>query len=454
MNLDNYRAGLTVLGYRKNGRPIFEIKGGAPTLVEQETVHDTKAREAAREAKEIAATAKSEGRDLTDDEIARVRQLSADRKAALEKGALLRDAMKELDELSKADQGAERSGKPADEKGADPFDGNIGRAFTKSRGFQVNKGQFQEPDFRASSGRIGSGEEVLFGRLKATIGIDSPASTFPNPVRVGVTDLTGIEDTTLLSLISRGTMSSSSVEYLQITGVTEGAAIVAPGELKPLSDFDTDLKNASAYTYADGFDVANQSLADEPFLASYLQNRLPRHLRTEIQRVLLSGAGTSGEPAGILSTTGVQHQVWAGGNLGSANPDLGIIDTVAAAIQKIEDVDGDVQAIGLAPADYWRLMLLRDNQGRYYSQGPWSQGPGTLWGRPFVKLKSLAAGQALLGDFRTVYLLDREGVSVTAFNQHADYARRNKTYVRAEYRGAQIIVQPNLLCTVDLVVPA
>ena len=56
---------------------------------------------------------------------------------------------------------------------------------------------------------------------------------------------------------------------------------------------------------------------------------------------------------------------------------------------------------------------------------------------------------AVLGDFKQVALLDREGLSVLAFNQHKDYAQRNLTYVRAELRAAQVIWKPNRLVVVS-----
>ena len=45
-------------------------------------------------------------------------------------------------------------------------------------------------------------------------------------------------------------------------------------------------------------------------------------------------------------------------------------------------------------------------------------------------------------------LLDHEGLSVVAFNQHKDYAQRNMVYVRAELRGGVVIWRPNRLALV------
>lgn len=440
----------TILGYYKNGRPIRAIRGGAPTVEEVRTTSTPakKAEQIKTELLAIKSRAEEEGRDLTEDESAEVRTKSAERKKFLDEVKNLEWAVKELEVLGAPDDPAGDDSKvPDDSKGDRPRFKTLGTGFVRSTGFQKNKDRFKDESFRAR-GNVGSGAEIL--GFKATIGVDSPASTFPTGQQFPTVDLTGPEDTSLLNLISHGTMTQASLRYLQINGVTEGAGIVAAGDLKPLSDLDTSLATAEAYTYADGFAVSNQALADEPFLASYLQARLPRHLRNAIQSMILGGTGTGGQPAGILSTTGVLQVPWDGGLAGDPNVDRGILDTIADAMEAVEDNDGVVQAIAVAPADYWRIMKLKDDMGRYYSQGPWSQGPGTVWGARLVKVRRLTAGQAILGEWSTVFLLDREGVSVVAFNQHADYAQRNLTYVRGEYRGAQMIVEPTKLAVADL----
>lgn len=53
-----------------------------------------------------------------------------------------------------------------------------------------------------------------------------------------------------------------------------------------------------------------------------------------------------------------------------------------------------------------------------------------------------------MGEWNQISLLDREGLSILAFNQHSDWARRNLTYVRAELRAMQVIWRPVRFCKV------
>lgn len=406
----------------------------------------------------VGELAKSENRELTDAEYGQVIDWKTDYDAKDAKAAQIEKAKSALAELANPDAVSARRGLDPEDFDYDRDELAYGKNFVNGAAFKSFRKA--HPNGVSNSSRGGASSPIqietthvgamdgLFS--KATIGLEtggSPATTFQNPQRLATIDYLGPEDLGILDLISRAQMSTNLIEYLQIIGVTENAAIVVPGALKPLSDFETDIADARAYTYADGFAVTNQSLADEPFLASYLQARLPRHLRNELQRVLLAGAGTGGEPAGILNTTGTQSQAWVAT---SGAPATDLLETISFAFEKIDDVDGENQGIAMSPTDYWRLMRLKDLQGRYYSQGPWSTGPGTVWGVPVRKVKRLAAGVALAGEFSTITLLDREGVSVAAFNQHEDYARRNLTYVRAELRAGLAIFEPTKLIEIDL----
>ena len=58
-------------------------------------------------------------------------------------------------------------------------------------------------------------------------------------------------------------------------------------------------------------------------------------------------------------------------------------------------------------------------------------------------------GTVLMGDFRQVAYLDRDGISIEAFNQHKDFAQRNLVYVRAEARGLQVIWRPARLLLLE-----
>lgn len=329
---------------------------------------------------------------------------------------------------------------------------SMGEAFVKSDAYT----QF----FKEHPSGIGEGTPVSIKGVRVG-GLDQigrkadPAPlqadiALPQPVRLPTVDLTYPQPLTFLDMISRGSIGGNSFEYLQITAVQRNAALV-PDEilpndttLKPLSDLSTNLADAKVYTYADGYTVTNQLLADAPAMASYLNNQLSYNINSVIADKLLNGTGANGQPTGLLNTDGVQHQAAAG------DDPVTIPTTVRKALTSLSKINAPVTGMLLSPEDAEALDLMQDGQKRFFGNGPFGSGPNTLWGRPWAVEASLPQGTALVGNLKTITLLDREGLSVLAFNQHADYARRNLVYVRAELRAAQAIFKPAEIVVCDL----
>ncbi len=324
------------------------------------------------------------------------------------------------------------------------LDMSLGERFVKSGAYTAFKGRFPngvptEAAVSLDGVRVGSLAEYEAGRKALTTDI-----AHITPQQFPRIDQTLRPRLSLLDLISRGSINSNSLEYLQITSITRNAALVpentgndATDTLKPISELSTQLADAKVYGYADGYTVTNQLLADAPALATFLNNEFRYSLSAVLEDKILNGAGTSGEPRGLLNTTGVQQQAYTAG--ANVRP---LIEAVRKAKTKIALVEGTPQAVVINPEDDEAIDLLADNEGRYFSNGPFGTGPSTLWGLPRVLSTKVDPGTAIVGEFKQIALLDREGLSVVAFNQHKDYAQRNLTYVRAELRAAQAIWRP------------
>lgn len=384
--------------------------------------------------------AKDDGdRDLTDDEVALVDEKSAAIEAgdvAEAKRVAIKSRIDGLRGTVPSVSGTDdATGSTPDTKSDEST--SLMTRFTKSAGYQEM--------LKAHPSGIGEGtpvrvERAQVGGMKATLTTGLGGGEVITPATRLATVAIPDVPTSLLDIITMGSMSTAGFEYLQELPPTVAAALVAEGELKPQSDFNFRIEQARAYTYADGATVTNQLLADAEGLATYLDGRLRHQLRRVVEAMLLAGTGTNGQPRGILNTTGVQAQAFS----------VDAFESVALGLEKVQLADGDASAVLISVPDMWKLKRARDNESRFYSNGPWAAGPDTLWGVPMVASRRLTTGQAIVGDFRTVTLFDREGVNVQAFNQHLDYAARNLVYVRAELRAAQAVFQPSWLCTVAL----
>ncbi|WP_410877367.1 phage major capsid protein [Nocardia sp. A7] len=410
-------------------------------------------------------------REFTEDELTEIDTLKSsitELETKIKRMDAAAAALKSVTDDDPGDEDDDEDDQPAGTKGGarsrprDEADAvkTFGERFTKSEAYVAFR--------KEHPSGVGTGTPIEIGRVKvgsmgdwisrrggrkATLG--TPVARI-QPIRMPTIDMVDRNRLTLLDLIDRGNMDGN-FEYVQITGVTRNAAIVpestGPADaaaLKPVSDMTTTLADCKAYTYADGYDVTNQLLSDAAAFATYMNAELEYSLDNVVEEKLLNGTGTGGEPKGILTTTGVQEQTYINATA-VVNPTtaMAFVKAVRSAITKVVRLPGGkVDAVVLSPEMDEAIDLLQDANERFYGQGPFGAGPGTLWGRPRVTSERLVDVQALLGDFKQVALLDREGLSVLAFNQHKDYAQRNMTYVRAELRAGQVIWKPNRLVIV------
>jgi len=385
-----------------------------------------------------AAALKAKGDDLTQEDIDRVPDLT-------KRIGELETSIAKRDEAARALAGVSvtKTEEPAKRDDEEPVVGSIGQRFVKS---DVMKG-FREANPRGVDGKPVSIKAGGLGSFEALIRKADPSplsSALTGAVQYqrlpGILDLTYSPAPRLLDLITRGTTNTAYVEYRQLTAVTEAAAIVAEGATKPLSTLTTAVAQAAAYTYADGVKVTNQELADDGIIASLIDTVLRRNLLKKMEDIVLNGTGTN-QPKGILHTTGVLTQAFA----------TDMVTTIRKAITLLEDTsEADITAVVLNSADSEALDLLQDDNHRFYGNGPFGTGPNTIWGRPVVVSNKITAGTAVLGDFTTVQLLDLDGITVEAFNQNEDDARKNLTYIRAENRALQLIREPAKLAVATI----
>lgn len=386
-----------------------------------------------KEAQEMLAKASNEGREFpTDDEATRLETIEVEVKSLGEKIA-------DADRFQAMVKGfADSDPAPVDEQPA----GSIAERFVKSASFKQFRSE--HPSGVGGNTPINIKASGLGGLADLGIGVKATIDSTigqPSPTRLPGYRSQLLDDPfTFLSLVTTGTTASSWIEYAQIVSETDNAAIVAEGALKPLSDVATVKAEAKAHTYADGFDVTNQTLADDGALVAFMDQRIRYHVQNKVEDVLING-DVAANVKGILNTTGVQAQAF----------DTDVITTLAGALAKVEAVQATPQAIVMNPADAWKLSLTKEAGVGYLMGNPLGQGLNpTPFGVRLIKSNRVAAGTALVGDFSGVQFLLREALNVLVFNQHKDYAQRNMSYVRAELRGLQFIYSPRDIVVADL----
>jgi HK97 family phage major capsid protein len=413
------------------------------------------ATELAKDARGIFAKAEGENRDLTGEERA---EYEAKFTAANDKMHASEEARKDADQLAKLDAMAASDGRAPDAQSHDQGTKSrlMGDRFVKSASYAGFRQQHpsgvggSDAPVNIPAAKVGGLKEYIAQRKAAGDLIVGADASLQN-IRMPMMDMLVRPRPTILDLINTSGSAAGDFEYLQITGVTRSAAIVPQATaitddlaLKPLSDLGTALAYARAYTYADGFPVTNQLLSDAPALAAFMNNELRYNLDRLLEDKVMNGTGAAGQPTGLEFTSGTQALTYP-----LAGVTIDLVKAIRKAITKVEITGGgSVTGIALSAEDDEAIDLMQDSQTRFFGQGPFGTGPNTLWGRPRVVSDKIVAGTAWVGEWNQIALLDREGLSILAFNQHSDWARRNLTYIRAELRAMQVIWRPVRFCKV------
>jgi HK97 family phage major capsid protein len=420
-----------------------------------------------KEAREIAAKAEAEDRDFTDSERSQLNEHMAkakEAKAGLEKAKATSSMRQALADLGEGVELTEKSGERRTPSGliVPPAGKSLGETFTESPEFaglmaQAPRGGFGQKS-RVQSLPVGykslvtgtsdtsAGAWVTNDFLGQRVGLD----LFQRPLR-------------LRDVVTNGTTSSDTIEYVRITSTTNSAAPVAEatssaaptapggagalvlnagGGYKPESALAAAKVNTPVRTIAHWIPITKRALSDASQIRTLIDSFLRYGLEEELEDQMISGDGTGENFEGLGNVSGTQSQAW----------DTNILTTLRKAKTKVRTVGRSVaNAYLLNPADLETVDLLQDNEGRFYFGGPSGVGSASvLWGLPVIETEAVPAGVGYVGDFRKAILWDREQASITVTDTHADFFIRNLVAILAEMRAGFGVIQPSAFVEVDL----
>ncbi|VXC30857.1 Phage major capsid protein [Microbacterium sp. 8M] len=411
-------------------------------------------------ARDIAAKAEAEGRDLTPDEVAQASthiKAYEDAKAEFEKGQASADVKAALDAIG-FDLGLERT--PDGEKAkADSYRQptklkSIGQMFIESAEYKGLMGQFHGGQINEKA-RVQS--QPMGVKALITGASDTSRGAFVPTDVTGILELLGRRPLTLRDLISVRQTESDTVEFVQQTTqlssaapvpeATTAAAPTAPGTAgalvpaagggyKPEGTLAFQKVTATVKTIAEWVPATKRGLADAKQLRGLIDDELRADLAEEEEDQILNGDGTGENLTGILQTSGIQTQALV----------TDMLTTIRKAKTKVRTVGRVIpNGILMNPEDVEALDLSKptSGDGQFYGPGPFANANiPTVWGLPIVESEAIAVKTALIGDFSKAVLWDREQASITATDSHADFFIRNLVAVLGEERVAFGVTRP------------
>ncbi|WP_432051259.1 phage major capsid protein [Streptomyces xiamenensis] len=419
-------------------------------------------------ARDIAAKAEADGdRDFTDAERAEMQAKmteASDLKGRLEGAradAKMRAAIADLGDGIGIVEENEKAARRTPSGLIVPDGKSLGQHFTGSQEYKdllasAPNGVFGK-DHRVQSRPVGFERLIGAGGQKdlVTGGSDTSAGAFVRDdyrgLQVGLSLFQ--RPLVLRDLVTSGTTTSDTVEYVRMTGVTNNAAPVPEATattgtsgIKPESGLTAARVTTPVRTIAHWIPVTKRALSDAAQIRTLIDAFLQYGLEEELEDQMIAGDGTGENFEGLANVSGIQQQAW----------DTDLLTTTRKALTLVHTVGRSVPTgYVLNPVDVERLDLLQDNEGRYYFGGPSGSGMGfggtaPLWRLPVIQSEGVPAGTGYVGDWRKAVLWDREQASITVSDSHADFFIRNMVAILAEMRAAFGVLQPSAFVEIDL----
>jgi hypothetical protein len=302
---------------------------------------------------------------------------------------------------------------------------------------EVDGVSFHRPEMRALLDHVGaSGADVWSPQGQPVL---PPGAAGVRQRRLFVRDIMSVVQTTL-----------QSVPYIrELNPVTNetGATTVAEGATKPMVDMQFAQEDAPIRKIAAWIPATTEIFQDAPLLRGYVDTRLNYMLALTEENQILNGNGTAPNLRGIMNTVGIQTQAVVALPAGST----GISDipsVTGQAIGKIENVDGDADAVVMNPIDFWMAVTARVAQNQDNPWGGLGGAPNTVlsltWGLPTIRTRAIASGSLLVGAFGMgATLLDRQRVNIRSSDSHDTFFITNKIAVVAEERVGLAVHRPD-----------
>ncbi|NMD58974.1 UNVERIFIED_ORG: HK97 family phage major capsid protein [Nocardia globerula] len=224
-------------------------------------------------------------------------------------------------------------------------------------------------------------------------------------------------------------------EYLRQNARDMNAAVVAPGALKPTSTMSLERIEGKLKVVAHLSEPMHEYwLKDAANLNQFVELELLYGLRLELERQVLYGAGNATELKGILTTSGIQAQVFA----------TDLLTTTRKSITKMEKSGHTAGIFILSPDDWESLELARtDTAGSLELGGPVDRAAQKLWGVPVVTSNQLAVKAGALLDLASVDVAtDTQGIETRWSEAVGDDFQRNQIRARCEGRFETEVYQP------------
>ena len=265
-----------------------------------------------------------------------------------------------------------------------------------------------------------------------------PSQAFRRP---GIVELPQ-QSLSILDLINIVPTDSDTVEWVYEKTFTNTAAEKAEGDEANEGTLDFDVASVACKWIPFSIPSTRQLISDEARMRPWIEERLPRGVRTRLQTQILHGNGQDDNLRGLANWPGILIQD-AGAD---TRPDIIHKAKTKAIVATYGNYTPNV--VMLHPNDEERLVLDTDKNGQYRFGGPEADGVRTIWGMIPIVHPAVSEGEPIVGAISEAELYVREGVTVSVTDAHEDFFTRGKLMWLASGRFAFAVLQPKAFCQV------
>lgn len=259
--------------------------------------------------------------------------------------------------------------------------------------------------------------------------VTTPITGYPtNPVRI----------IDLISFRRVDMTDGPAFNYFRQTARTNNATAVADGGLKPTSVYSLENVEDRLRVVAHLSEpIPERFVADYRSLTDFMELEMREGLLAGLEAQVVSGDATGENMTGILNTSGLSTTPF--------NSDM--LTTLRSARTQMEVLGESPTAWVLNPSDRESIDLLKTADGEFLvEQGALQNVFGQI---PIVSSNSIAAGTALLGDFRTCEVVQKENVDLQV-DRSGDLFDRNQLKMRVEGRFCLAMLRPRAITSIAL----
>ncbi len=325
----------------------------------------------------------------------------------------------------------------------------IGRRFIDSEGYERARSSLgnNKVPVNIQGVPILTREELLDG-LRTRAGLDltsGQAAVTPEFQLIPPVELP-VRQPRIIDMIDLQTTDTDAVVWLQQTQRVLAAMPTPSGTNAPQETDAFARQTAMVRRIPVLLTVPKEVLADEARLQGILNKQMMEDTRLSAEYQALLGDGTGENFLGILNTSGIGSSAKAGSDYDLDAIHRGI---TYVRLNLFEDPDG----IGQHPTDLEKIMLQKDNYGRYVFDPSAEQT--TIWGFPTVATPVFPEGTGVVANWRmaaTMWL--REDVVITATDGYTDvpsntnYFSAGLVAILAQIRAAFAVERPFAICEI------